>query len=157
MKKQIVKIGLMVFTTTLISGNAVAQKKKKNKNKMETTTIELKTEVDSVSYAIGMNMIESIKRDFPEANFDAFIAGAKAVANNDTNTLIKKEELEAVIAPYFQKKQAKIQAEQAGNAEELKADPEVSAKLSDAEIDDKFDLGYHTKHVDTIFKRVFGE
>jgi len=40
---------------------------------------------------------------------------------------------------------------------ELKADPEVSAALSDAEIEDKFDLGYHTKHVDTIFARVFGE
>lgn len=40
---------------------------------------------------------------------------------------------------------------------ELKADPEVTAALTDAEIDDKFDLGYHTKHVDTIFKRVFGE
>jgi adenylosuccinate lyase len=42
-------------------------------------------------------------------------------------------------------------------AAELKADPEVSAKLSDAEIDDKFDMAYHTKHVGTIFKRVFGE
>jgi adenylosuccinate lyase len=40
---------------------------------------------------------------------------------------------------------------------ELKADPEVSAALSDAEIEEKFDLGYHTKHVDTIFGRVFGE
>lgn len=38
---------------------------------------------------------------------------------------------------------------------ELKADAEVSATLSDAEIEDKFDMGYHTKHVDTIFKRVF--
>ena len=40
--------------------------------------------------------------------------------------------------------------------EELKADPEVRAAMSEAEIEDKFDLGYHTKHVDTIFKRVFG-
>lgn len=39
---------------------------------------------------------------------------------------------------------------------ELKGDPEVSAALSDAEIEEKFDLGYHTKHVDTIFARVFG-
>ena len=39
----------------------------------------------------------------------------------------------------------------------LKADPEVKAALSDAEIDEKFDLGYHFKHVDTIFRRVFGE
>jgi len=40
--------------------------------------------------------------------------------------------------------------------EELLADPEVRAALSEEEIREKFDLGYHTKHVDTIFKRVFG-
>jgi adenylosuccinate lyase len=39
---------------------------------------------------------------------------------------------------------------------ELLADPDVLAALSAEEIEDKFDLGYHTKHVDTIFKRVFG-
>lgn len=39
---------------------------------------------------------------------------------------------------------------------ELLADPEVRAALSEADIADKFDLGYHTKHVDTIFARVFG-
>ena len=38
----------------------------------------------------------------------------------------------------------------------LKADPEVTAALSPAQIDEKFDLGYHFKHVDTIFDRVFG-
>jgi adenylosuccinate lyase len=41
--------------------------------------------------------------------------------------------------------------------EELLADAEVTAALSPAEIEEKFDLGYHTKHVDTIFARVFGE
>tara|TARA_R110002074_G_scaffold4288_10_gene21386 strand:- start:2995 stop:4299 length:1305 start_codon:yes stop_codon:yes gene_type:complete len=40
---------------------------------------------------------------------------------------------------------------------ELLGDDEVLAALSPAEIEDKFDLGYHTKHVDTIFKRVFGD
>ena len=40
---------------------------------------------------------------------------------------------------------------------ELLADPEVTAALSPAEIEEKFDLGYHTKHVDTIFARVFGK
>ena len=40
--------------------------------------------------------------------------------------------------------------------EELLADTEVRAALSEAEIREKFDLGYHTKHVDTIFNRVFG-
>ncbi|WP_438748136.1 adenylosuccinate lyase [Pararhizobium sp. O133] len=40
--------------------------------------------------------------------------------------------------------------------EELLADAEVRAALSENEIREKFDLGYHTKHVDTIFNRVFG-
>jgi adenylosuccinate lyase len=39
----------------------------------------------------------------------------------------------------------------------LKADSDVSSKLSSTEIDELFDLGYHFKHVDTIFNRVFGE
>mgnify|MGYP005751607817 CR=1 FL=1 len=39
----------------------------------------------------------------------------------------------------------------------LKADEDVRKYLSEADIEEKFDLGYHTKHVDTIFARVFGE
>ena len=38
----------------------------------------------------------------------------------------------------------------------LKKDPDVKKLLSDAELEEKFDLGYHLKHVDTIFRRVFG-
>ena len=41
--------------------------------------------------------------------------------------------------------------------EELLADAEVLKSLSAEEIEEKFDLGYHTKHVDTIFARVFGD
>jgi adenylosuccinate lyase len=32
----------------------------------------------------------------------------------------------------------------------------VKKALSDADLEALFDMGYHTKHVDTIFKRVFG-
>ncbi len=39
---------------------------------------------------------------------------------------------------------------------ELLADEEVRAALSEDDITEKFNLDYHTKHVDTIFKRVFG-
>ena len=38
----------------------------------------------------------------------------------------------------------------------LKGDADVAAHLSVEDIEDKFDLGYHYKHVDTIFGRVFG-
>ena len=39
----------------------------------------------------------------------------------------------------------------------LKNDADVKKYLTDAEIAEQFDLGYHFKHVDTIFRRVFGE
>jgi adenylosuccinate lyase len=38
----------------------------------------------------------------------------------------------------------------------LKADKDVRKHLSEAALKENFDLGYHFKHVDTIFKRVFG-
>jgi adenylosuccinate lyase len=40
---------------------------------------------------------------------------------------------------------------------ELLNDEDVRKYLSETEIRDRFDLGYHTKHVDTIFARVFKE
>ncbi|MCA6110361.1 adenylosuccinate lyase [Bradyrhizobium cenepequi] len=39
----------------------------------------------------------------------------------------------------------------------LKKDPDVKKYLTAPEIEEQFDLGYHLKHVDTIFRRVFGE
>jgi adenylosuccinate lyase len=38
----------------------------------------------------------------------------------------------------------------------LKADPDVSKALAAGELEALFDLGYHTRHVDRIFARVFG-
>jgi len=38
----------------------------------------------------------------------------------------------------------------------LEADPEVTAKLSDDQLEELFDLGYHLRRIDTIFERVFG-
>jgi adenylosuccinate lyase len=46
-----------------------------------------------------------------------------------------------------------------GNASFLalcRADKEIREFLADSELVELFDMGYHTKHVDTIFKRVFG-
>ena len=39
---------------------------------------------------------------------------------------------------------------------ELSADKEITGKISKAQLKALFDITYHTKHVDTIFKRVFG-
>jgi adenylosuccinate lyase len=39
----------------------------------------------------------------------------------------------------------------------LRADADVSAHISGADLESKFDLDYHLAHVDTIFARVFGD
>jgi len=56
-----------------------------------------------------------------------------------------------------QRNAMKVWEDDADFMTELKADPEVAAAMSGAEIEEKFDLGYHTRQVDTIFLRVFGD
>ncbi len=55
-----------------------------------------------------------------------------------------------------QRNAMKVWEQGADFLEELLGDEEVRAALPEAVIREKFDLGYHTKHVDTIFTRVFG-
>jgi adenylosuccinate lyase len=57
---------------------------------------------------------------------------------------------------YVQRNAMKIWAEGGSYLDNLKADTNVSAHLSDQELDSLFDLSQHFQHVDTIFKRVFG-
>jgi adenylosuccinate lyase len=39
----------------------------------------------------------------------------------------------------------------------LKADKDVTKYIPPHTLEPLFDMSYHTKHVDTIFKRVFGQ
>jgi adenylosuccinate lyase len=57
---------------------------------------------------------------------------------------------------FVQRNAMKVWEEGADFMAELEADPDVTAALSKAEIEALFDLGHHTRHVDTIFARVFG-
>mgnify|MGYP003671008642 FL=1 len=56
-----------------------------------------------------------------------------------------------------QRNAMRVWREGADFMELLKADDEVMKALSAEQIASVFDLEYHTKHVDTIFRRVFGE
>ena len=56
-----------------------------------------------------------------------------------------------------QRNAMKVWREQADFLTLLRADSEVSAALSADQLAELFDLGYHTKHVDTLFQRIFGE
>jgi adenylosuccinate lyase len=55
-----------------------------------------------------------------------------------------------------QRNAMKVWEQGADFLEALLADKDVTKALSAEEIRAQFDLGYHTKHVDTIFARVFG-
>jgi len=67
----------------------------------------------------------------------------KGVSREEAYTLVQRNAM-------------KVWEKDADFMEELKGDSDVLAALSEAEIEEKFDIGYHTKHVDTIFARVFG-
>ena len=56
-----------------------------------------------------------------------------------------------------QRNALKVWEERLDFRELLLGDAEVVKALGEDGINEKFDMGYHTKHVDTIFKRVFGE
>ena len=55
-----------------------------------------------------------------------------------------------------QRNALKVWEERLDFRELLLADAQVVAALGEDSINEKFDMGYHTKHVDTIFARVFG-
>jgi adenylosuccinate lyase len=58
---------------------------------------------------------------------------------------------------FVQRNAMKVWEEKVDFRTALKRDPDVKRLLSESEIDACFDVGYHLKHVDTIFRRVFGE
>ncbi|MBJ3763095.1 adenylosuccinate lyase [Maribius pontilimi] len=70
-----------------------------------------------------------------------------------TQAGVSREDAYAMV----QRNALKVWEERTDFREELLADEDVVAALGVEGINEKFDLGYHTKHVDTIFARVFGE
>ncbi|MCB1329258.1 MAG: adenylosuccinate lyase, partial [Maritimibacter sp.] len=70
-----------------------------------------------------------------------------------TQAGVSREDAYAMV----QRNALKVWEERSDFREELLADAEVVAALGVDGINEKFDLGYHTKHVNTIFARVFGE
>ncbi|MBY0510059.1 MAG: adenylosuccinate lyase [Rhodospirillaceae bacterium] len=57
---------------------------------------------------------------------------------------------------YVQRNAMKVWNDGGQLLDHLKADKDVTAKIPQKDLEGLFDMGYHTKHVDTIFKRVFG-
>jgi FKBP-type peptidyl-prolyl cis-trans isomerase FklB len=76
----------------------------------------LENEVDSVSYAVGLNLSNSMRTNFKEMNEEAFIQAIKD-GMDSTNFKIDPKQIQRIMRPYFQKKQ---QAEAKKKQEEAK-------------------------------------
>jgi FKBP-type peptidyl-prolyl cis-trans isomerase FklB len=80
----------------------------------------LKTELDSVSYAIGMDVAKNVKTNVSEIDSELFIQGYMNYIDS-TNILIKEENIQQVLSSYFQKKQEEKMKEQEAEGQKNKA------------------------------------
>lgn len=85
----------------------------------------LKTELDSVSYAIGLDVAKNVKKSFDEFDNDLFIQGF-VNASDSTDIMIDEAKAQQLVRAYFQKKQ---QADMAKSQEEAKANKEAGDKF----------------------------
>lgn len=67
----------------------------------------LVTELDSVSYSLGVNIGENIKKQFEDINLENFEHGIKDVLETEKEAKISDNQAQAIISSYFSKKQQK--------------------------------------------------
>ncbi len=84
------------------------------------SAVTLNNNIDSVSYAIGVNSANGLQQQFSEGNMDAFIKGFKDVLDS-AELMIASEEAQTVIQAYSQKKQMEQMAERQKEMEEMYA------------------------------------
>lgn len=70
----------------------------------------LETELDSVSYALGMDMAVKVKTNFTEAKTDLFLQGYRNTIDS-TNLLLKQEDITNVLRKYFQEREKRMAEE----------------------------------------------
>lgn len=107
-------LAVVIAVSTLVSCNSQNYSKK-----------SLDTELDSVSYAVGMDMALKLKTNFSEVNEDAFIQGYKNGVDS-INLLLNEKDLNVILGDYFRKKQ-RLKAEEVAAANAVKAELEFGA------------------------------
>lgn len=118
---KIIKLLAVVFLITMVSScNSQGVSKK-----------SLKTEIDSVSYAIGMDVARNVKTSVSEMDTDLFMQGFQN-ALDSTDLLIEQDKVQGLLSSYFRKKQdaqrEKQQAEALAKAEEQYADNKLAGE-----------------------------
>jgi FKBP-type peptidyl-prolyl cis-trans isomerase FklB len=76
----------------------------------------LETELDSVSYAVGLNMAKQMQNGFEEVDEAMFVQGFES-GSDTINQLIKEKDIQDILNTYFQKKQQAKMRENVKKAE----------------------------------------
>ena len=92
-------------------------------NKNGVSNKPLKTELDSVSYAIGIDVANNVKKSFDEFDNDLFIQGFLN-GSDSTNLQIDEAKAQQLVRAYFQKKQQEEMAKRKEEGEKNKAEGE---------------------------------
>lgn len=101
---------LLILTVGLASCNTQGIGKK-----------SLETEIDSVSYALGLNMASQLKLNFKEVNENVFVQGYMN-GMDSLNLLINEKDIKNIINIYFQKQQQiKIKEQEAATIKDTEA------------------------------------
>ncbi|RPD98538.1 FKBP-type peptidyl-prolyl cis-trans isomerase [Aureibaculum marinum] len=84
-------------------------------NSQGVTKKSLNNQVDSVSYAIGLNMATNFKKNFKEIDADLFVQGYRNGVDS-SNLLMPSIKTDSIIRAYMQKKQIEEQEKQKAEA-----------------------------------------
>jgi FKBP-type peptidyl-prolyl cis-trans isomerase FklB len=76
----------------------------------------LETELDSVSYAVGLNMAKQMQNGFEEVDEAMFVQGFES-GSDTINQLIREKDIQDILNTYFQKKQQAKMRENVKKAE----------------------------------------
>lgn len=93
-------LSVFVMIAVLVSCNSNGQ-----------TSKPLKTEIDSISYALGLDMAQKLKVNFEEADRDYFIQGIHSGLDS-VNILIEPKKIDSLLRDFFQKRQFAIRKKQ---------------------------------------------
>ncbi|WP_456377946.1 FKBP-type peptidyl-prolyl cis-trans isomerase [Lutibacter sp.] len=113
--KTIKFLAVILFITTVVSCNSQGITKK-----------PLKNEIDTVSYALGLDIASKLKVNFEDADRDLFIQGVISGIDS-TDILIEKDKIDLILREFFQKRQ--VQKREKQQAEALKKTEEDFADL----------------------------
>ncbi len=98
------KLGLLVILLSFALFSCNSQTKNSTSGAKD---VKLVSEIDSVSYSIGLSVGENIKKQGLESpNYDALVRGFMDGMDDDTTFLIDKQVMNEVIQMYFQRKHA---------------------------------------------------